>query len=484
MTSDPLEARLHKLERLRQMGIDPYPHTYEPTHRIPKLVDTHEEGLSVKVAGRIVAARNMGRATFLDIVDQQAQIQLLLRSSDLGEKYELLDLLDIGDFVGVEGTTLSTRTGQYSVEVQDLQILSKSLRPLPDKWHGLRDPEIRYSQRNLDLLTNPGVADVFVKRAKAIGEMRAHLNFAGFMEVEVPLLQPVYGGASAKPFTTHVNALDRDYFLSISPELYLKKLIAGGLDAVYTLTKNFRNEGIDRIHNPEFTMMECYQAYKDYHGMMELTENMVASMATRVNGSTRVEYQDQTIDFEPPWKRLPMYDAVEQATGLNVDKMSEGELKDALATRTDLALVGYEDWSKGEIVEGLFDIYLPSRLVQPVFVTDHPVESTPLCKPHRDNPEKIERFEPYVAGMEIGNAYTELNDPILQRRLFEDQIARDKADNPYLQLDENFLRAIEHGMPPTGGLGIGVDRVVMILTDQSSIKDVVLFPMTNAELDS
>lgn len=480
MPEEPLDVRLQKLEALRQRGINPYPHTYEPTHRVPDLVASREEGLVVKVAGRITAFRRMGKATFLDITDKQTRVQVYLRADELGPAYDTLSLLDLGDFIGIEGTTFKTRTGEYSVRANGMHVLSKSLQPLPDKWSGLKDPEIRYSQRSLDLIANANVAEIFIKRAKAIQAMRQVLDSRGYIEVEIPILQPVYGGASAKPFVTHVNDIDRDYFLSISPELYLKRLVVGGLD-VYTITKNFRNEGIDRTHNPEFTMMECYKAYTDYRDMMVLTEEMIAYMAAQVNGSTSVAYQGTQLEFAPPWRRLPMLYGVEEATGLKVDSMSEGQLKDAIRSRQDIAIAGYENLSKGEIIVELFDSYAAPALVQPVFVIDHPIESTPLCKPHRDNPELIERFEPYVVGMEIGNAYTELNDPILQRRLFRDQIAREGKDNPFLQLDETFLRALEHGMPPTGGLGIGLDRVVMVLTNQATLKDVILFPMTKTE---
>jgi len=479
---NPLEARIKKLEQIREKGIDPYPHYYSPENRVPDLLVNREEDIDINIAGRIMGSRKMGRSTFLDLVDQQSRIQLYLNSSNLGDQYGLLDLLDVGDFVGVTGKTFNTKTGEYSVNVSDLQLLAKSLRPLPDKWHGLKNPELRYALRTLDFIANPDVMDVFVKRSKIVSSMRAYLDGHGYLEVDTPLVQPIYGGASAKPFITHVNALDRDYFLSISPELYLKKLIAGGFDAVYTISKNFRNEGIDRSHNPEFTMMECYKAYEDYNGMMGLTEEMIAEIALTVNNTTTVNYQNHSIDFEVPWQRLSMTDGVEKYTGIRVDSLTEGELKDTLKSGNYLENEDFENMSKGEIIEVLFDEYASSDLIQPVFVTDHPIESTPLCKPHRDKEGLIERFEPYVAGMEIGNAYTELNDPVLQRKLFEDEIRRLGPDNPYLQLDENFLVSMEYGMPPTGGLGIGIDRVTMLLTGQTSIKDVILFPMTKAEV--
>ena len=493
--TDELEVRLRKLEMLRQLGIEPFPHDYKPDHRVHELIESKALDVPVKIAGRITAMRMHGKSAFVDLFDRGSRIQLFFDSGQLGKSYQLLDLLDIGDIVGVEGTTFNTQRGEYSVRASNLQLLSKAIRPLASIWHGLKDPETRYADRTLDLLMNPDVADVFRKRAAITREMRAYLDGTGFLEVDVPLLQPVYGGASATPFSTKVNALNRTYYLSISPELYLKRLIAGGFDAVYALTKNFRNEGLDSTHNPEFTMMECYRALDDYNGMMSLTENMIANIAIQVNGSPVVTYQSYAINFTPPWKRLPMLDAVEIATGYDFGNMSEGALKDWLSSRDGIRIEGYEGMTKGQIIIEMFERLVAPELVGPVFITDHPLESTSLCKQHRKPKEGlvnltlIERFEPYVAGMEIGNAYTELNDPILQRRLYSEHLEREKvrlqkagADTSHLQVDEPFLRALEYGMPPTGGLGIGVDRLVMLLTDKPSIKDVILFPMTKAEL--
>lgn len=493
--TDELEVRLKKLGRLKQLGIEPYPHDYKPDNRVPDLLESKALDAPVKIAGRITAMRMHGRSAFVDLSDRGSKIQLFFDSGQLGNSYQILDLLDIGDIIGVEGITFNTKRGEYSVRASNFKLLSKAIRPLANSWHGLKDPEIRYADRTLDLIMNPDVAYVFRKRAAITREMRAYLDGMGFLEVDVPLLQPVYGGASATPFSTKVNALDRTHYLSISPELYLKRLIAGGFDAVYALTKNFRNEGIDSTHNPEFTMMECYRALDDYNGMMSMTENMIAHIAMQVNGTPIVEYQGNSINFSPPWKRLPMLDAVEIATGADLARMTEGGLKDWLSSRIGIRIEGYEGMTKGQIIIEMFERLVAPRLASPVFITDHPSESTNLCKPHR-NPQAgladltlIERFEPYVAGMEIGNAYTELNDPILQRKLYLEHLERERGrlqraglDNSHLKADEPFLKALEYGMPPTGGLGIGVDRLVMLLTNSASIKDVILFPMTKAEL--
>ena len=491
MVGDPLDERVRKLSKLIGLGINPYPHVYRPTHRVDDLVREKEVGVSVNVAGRLTGLRDMGKAIFADIVDRQAKIQLLLTQDQLGEVYGLVSLLDIGDTIGIEGVTFNTRTGEYSIRANQLKILAKSLRPSVAK-SGVRDSELRYTDRTLDLLANPKVIGIFVKRSKIISAMRRYLDDHGFTEVEVPLIQPVYGGAAAAPFITHVNALDRDYFLSISPELYLKRLIAGGFDAVYAITKNFRNEGISPKHNPEFTSMECYRAYDDYNGMMGLTEEMTAAISLQVNGSTTVTYLSATFKLEPPWERLPYMDAVEKYSGLKVGKMHEGQLKDWLRRReenkptTECPSVIYQqidNMTRDQVIIGLFEEFAEPHLTGPVFVVDYPAESTPLCKPHRDRRGLIERFEAYIAGMEIANAYSELNDPMLQRRLLEEQVKRERArDNPYPDVDKPFLRALEYGMPPTGGLGIGVDRLVMVLTGKSSIKDVILFPFTKSEL--
>jgi len=485
-----LEERVAKLARIRAAGLNPYPHYYELTHRVPKLVLDKQENVQVRVAGRITGVRKMGKATFLDIVDRQQKIQVYFKEG-VTSNYLQLDLLDLGDFIGVEGGTFLTRTGEYSIRADGFDVLCKSLRPSMNKDYGVSDPEQRYSDRTLDLLANSGVQDTFLKRAKSITAMRHYLDREGFVEVEIPLIQPVYGGASAAPFITRVNSLNRDYFLSISPEIYLKRLIAGGMDAVYTITKNFRNEGIDSSHNPEFTSMECYRAYNDYNDMMRLTENMLASIAQAVNGSTQVQYGELVLNFEPPWERMPMAYAIEKFGRVNFDGSSDSSLRELL-NKTPSVNLGTGDsrtrtlvidsMTRGDMMLTLFEHYAEPHLDGPVFITDHPIESTPLCKPHRTKPGLIERFEAYIGGMELANAYTELNDPHLQRRLFEEQLAREGPNNRYLKTDEAFMRALEYGMPPTGGLGIGVDRLVMLLANQRSIKEVILFPMTRAEI--
>jgi len=485
-----LEERVLKLAKIRDAGLNPYPHYYELTHRIPELVLDEKENIAVRVAGRITAVRKMGKATFLDITDQQRKIQVYFNDGTT-QNYQLLDALDIGDFIGVEGQTFRTRTSQYSIRAAGFDVLCKSLRPSMNKGYGVSDPEQRYSDRTLDLLANPGVQGIFLKRAKAVTAMRQFLDGEGFVEVEIPLIQPVYGGASAAPFITRVNSLDRDYFLSISPEIYLKRLIAGGMNAVYIITKNFRNEGIDSSHNPEFTSMECYRAYNDYNGMMRLTENMLASIAKAVNGSTQVTYGELVLNFEPPWERMPMAYAIERFGKIEFDGSSDSRLRELLRENTSINLgtgntqtrdSTIDSMTRGDMMLVFFEHYAEPHLNGPVFITDHPIESTPLCKPHRTTPGLIERFEAYIGGMELANAYTELNDPHLQRRLFEEQFAREGQANPYLKTDEAFMRALEYGMPPTGGLGIGVDRLVMLLTNQKSIKEVILFPMTKAEM--
>lgn len=418
-----LEDRLSKLDRWSSAGINPYPHTYEPSIRVPELVERKEEGLSVRIAGRITAMRRMGGTAFLDIVDQGSKVQLYLRSDNLGEDYSLLDGLDTGDFIGVGGTTFTTKRGEYSVNVSNVQLLAKSIRPLPEKWHGLKDIETRYRERTLDLLANPKVVKIFQTRCRAITAMRHYLDSHGFMEVEIPILQPVYGRASAAPFITRVNALGRDYYLSISPEIYLKRLIAGGLDGVYTITKNFRNERIDTSHNPEFTMMECYKAFMDYVAMMKITEEMIAHIAWQATGSTIVQYRGGHVELEPPWERLPMAEGIERYAGIKVDGVAEGTLKDMLRSKKSLNLGTdnpdqrkkiIQEMTRGELVMVLFENYVEPAISdspKPVFVTDYPFESTPLCKLHRTKGDEgiIERFEAYVRGMELANAYTELN---------------------------------------------------------------------------
>ena len=488
-----MRIRLEKLRRLREMGVNPYPYAFKRTHRSREVLDNFDqlEGKRVAVAGRIMSKRLHGKAGFAHIADAHGRIQIYVRLDEVGEqKYELFKLMDIGDFVGVRGEVFRTRTGEITVKVQELELLSKNLRPLPvvkervvdgkrEVYDPFSDVELRYRQRYVDLIVNPHVREVFIKRSKIISAMRRYLDDRGYLEVETPILQPIYGGASARPFITHHNALDIDLYLRIADELYLKRLIVGGFEAVYEISKDFRNEGIDRFHNPEFTMMELYVAYEDYTFMMDLVEEMIGTIAQDVLGTLQIEYQGQTINLEPPWPRKPMFEALEEATGYNLYGKSEGELREVAGK---LGIEVEAAWDKGKILDEIFKEKVEPNLIQPVFITDYPIELSPLAKRHRNDPNLVERFEPFVAGHEIGNAFSELNDPLDQRERFERQMElRARGDDEAQVLDEDYLRALEYGMPPTAGLGIGIDRLVMLLTNQPSIRDVLLFPQMRPE---
>ena len=466
------KQRLEKLKKLQKLGINPYPAKFEKRHSCAQAKSLLTK--KVKTVGRIMAIRTHGRITFFDLVDSSGKIQLWFQENKLGRsKYRLLKYFDLGDFIGVEGRVVKTKAGEISIEVTDFQILAKSLRPLPDQWYGLKDVEERYRKRYLDLMINPQVKDIFLKRSQIIQAMRDFLNQQGFIEVETPTLQPIYGGASARPFVTHHYALDIDLYLKISDELYLKRLIIGGFEKVYEIDHDFRNEGIDKTHNPEFTMMECYWAWADYHDMMKLTEEMIAFIAEKVLGTTKIEFQGKRINLQPPWRRISMFQAIREYLGWDPEKISDQELKQKLEQRGIELPGGY---NRGLAIAELFE-EVESKLIQPVFITDFPKETTMLAKLHRHNPQLIERFEPYIAGWEIGNAYSELNDPLLQRKFFEEQVKRRAAgDEEAHPMDDDFIEALEYGMPPTGGLGIGVDRLVMLLTNQASIREVILFP--------
>lgn len=476
--------RIRKLKEIVSLGVNPYPHRYDPTHSSKEILEKYSElkaeektADKVKVAGRIVAVRDMGKVSFSHLQDESGRIQLFFKEDSLGLQYALFKLLDIGDIVGVEGTVFKTKTGETSVWVEKLDLLCKSIRPLPEKWHGLKDPELIYRKRYLDLIMNPESKQRFKLRSKIVSTMREFLNGKEFLEVETPTLQPVYGGAAAKPFVTHHNALDMRLYLRISDELYLKRLIVGGFDKVYELTKDFRNEGIDRQHNPEFSMMECYSAYWDYNDVMKFTEDCIAYIALKTIGTTLVKYGGHDIQLKPPFIRMTMVDAIKKYTEFgDVNKISDDDLKEIMS-RFFVEVEG--DYSRGKAIFAIFDQLVQDKLIQPTFIIDHPSETTPLCKPHRD-PKKdgfVERFELFINGMEMANAYTELNDPILQRELLEDQAKQLKlgAEEAH-PMDDDFVEAIEVGMPPTGGLGIGVDRLVMILTGAESIRDVIFFP--------
>ncbi len=479
--SDVLRDRREKLERLREAGVDPFPHSFEEREEIAEVRAAHE-GLAAgietdsrhRVAGRIVARRGHGRAAFLDLRDGSGQIQLHATADKLGEEaFELLVDLDLGDFVGVEGTALATRRGgELSLAIDHWRLLAKSLRPPPDKFHGLEDVETRYRQRELDLLANEESRRVFAIRARAISEIRRWLDEHGFVEVETPVLQPLYGGALARPFTTHHNALDRDFYLRIATELYLKRLVVGGIDKVYELGKDFRNEGVSHKHNPEFTMLEWYEAYADYGKTANDLELLVAEVAERVLGTTVVERDGVEIDLAPPWKRVSLRDAVSERTGIDI---AEHPTREALAE----AMGGEPDPSEGwgKLVDGLLAKSVEPELIQPTFIVDYPVELSPFAKAHRSEPGLVERWEAFIGGIEIANSFSELNDPDEQRRRFEQQAAElkrgDEEAQPY---DEAFVEALEHGMPPTGGVGLGIDRLAMMLTGARSLREIVLFP--------
>ncbi len=479
--SDVLRDRREKLERLREAGIDPFPHEFTEREEIAEVRAAHE-GLAAgietdsrhRVAGRIVARRGHGKAAFLDLRDGSGQVQLHATADKLGEEaFELLVDLDLGDFVGVEGTALATRRGgELSLAIDHWRLLAKSLRPPPDKFHGLEDVETRYRQRELDLLANEESRRAFAIRARAISEIRRWLDEHGFVEVETPVLQPLYGGALARPFTTHHNALDRDFYLRIATELYLKRLVVGGIDKVYELGKDFRNEGVSHKHNPEFTMLEWYEAYADYEKTAHDLELLVAEIAERVLGTTVVERDGVEIDLAPPWKRVSLRDAVREGTGVDI---AEHPTREALAEAIGGELDSSEGW--GKLVDGLLAKSVEPELIQPTFIVDYPVELSPFAKAHRTEPGLVERWEAFIGGIEIANSFSELNDPDEQRRRFEQQAAElqrgDEEAQPY---DEAFVEALEHGMPPTGGVGLGIDRLAMMLTGARSLREVVLFP--------
>ncbi len=478
------EARRRKLLALREKGIDPYPNRVQRTNTIADVLEHFnewqgEEG-DLILTGRIRLMREMGKAAFAQIEDGTGHIQVYFRINDIGEDaYKTLKLLDIGDFVQVRGFLFITRTGERTLHVREYRVLAKGLRPLPEKYHGLEDVEVRQRKRYLDLIANGEAARrIFVIRSRAISAMRRYLDEHGFLEVETPILQPLYGGATARPFITHHNTLDRDLYLRIAVELYLKRLIVGGFERVYEIGRDFRNEGIDRSHNPEFTMMECYQAYADYNDIMKLVEEMICSIAEEVIGSARITYQGTEIDLTPPWSRIRLLDAIEEYTGIDVNRYPD---KESLAAA--MREHGYEadpNLGRGRLIDDLKGIMFRKgnvALRQALFLTDYPLDVSPLAKQHIEFPGLVERFQPFVGGLELGNAFTELNDPLDQRTRFEDQMRqRAQGDEEAQVLDEDFLEALEVGMPPTGGLGIGVDRLVMLLSDQESIRDVILFP--------
>ena len=490
--------RREKLDKLRELGINPYPAELYPVSETSKQVkENFSEGRKVCLAGRIMSFRIQGKASFAELQDSEGRIQLYINRDELcpTEDKTLYNevfkkLIDLGDFIGVEGELFLTQVGEQSVRITSLKLLSKSLRPLPlpktdvdgNTHDAFVDPELRYRMRYVDLVVNPHVKEVFVKRTKLFNAMRNYFIDHGYLEVETPVLQPIPGGAAARPFETHHNALDMPLYLRIANELYLKRLIVGGFDGVYEFSKNFRNEGMDRTHNPEFTVMEIYVAYKDYNWMMEFTENLLEHCAIAVNGSTTTTFGEHTIDFKAPYKRITMTDSIKEFTSFDITGKSEEEIR---AAALAMGIAVDETMGKGKLIDEIFGEKCEGRYIQPTFITDYPKSMSPLTKEHRDNPELTERFELMICGKEVANAYSELNDPIDQRARFEEQLKlSEKGDDEAMFIDNDFLRALEFGMPPTSGLGIGMDRLMMYLTNNASIQEVLFFPQMKAEKKS
>lgn len=481
-----LQIRRDKLDKLRALGIDPFGHRYERSHTAQSIVDAYgdkekeeleELGIGVRLAGRIMQKRGQGKAGFSHIQDLSGRIQIYVRQDTVGEqKYEAFDMLDIGDMIGVEGTVFKTKTGEISVKVKQLEVLSKSLFPLPEKFHGLKDVETRYRQRYVDLIVNPEVQKTFITRSRIIRSMRRYLDDRGYLEVETPTLHAIAGGAAARPFETHHNALDMELFMRIAIELHLKRLIVGGMEKVYEIGRVYRNEGISTRHNPEFTMIELYEAYADYQDIMELTENLIAHIAEEVLGSTKVMYQGQEVDLGTPWRRVHMVDAIKEVTGIDFWPEMSDEAAHVLAREHKVSVE--PTMTYGHIVNQFFEHFVEETLIQPTFITGHPVAISPLARKNDADPRFTDRFELFIVAREHANAFTELNDPIDQRQRFEQQLVeRAQGNDEAHEMDEDFVRALEYGMPPTGGLGIGIDRLVMLLTDSPSIRDVLLFPL-------
>lgn len=472
-----MAVRREKLRDLIEMGIDPFGERFERTHLAREIVDRFEalEGQDTVIAGRIMSLRAHGKATFADLMDSSGRIQLYFRIDVLGEEqYALLQKVDIGDILGIAGRIFRTRRGEISVEVHSMKFLSKSLRPLPDKWHGLKDVDLRYRQRYVDLIVNPGVREVFETRSRIIQSLRNFLVERGYIEVETPMLNVIAGGANARPFVTHHNTLDMDLYLRIAPELYLKRLLVGGFEKVFEIGKNFRNEGISTKHNPEYTACEIYAAYADAEDMMKLTEDIFVHIAQEVAGSTKIVFQGQEIDLTPPWPRLPMLEAIKQYSGVDLTGMNDEEARKAAKEK---GLEVEPNASYANVVEEFFDTFVEPKLIQPVFITDHPVEVSPLAKRKKDNPTLTDRFEPFIVTWEVANGFSELNDPVDQEQRFRQQMAqRELGDEAAHMMDDDYIRALEYGMPPAGGLGLGIDRMVMLFTDSPSIRDVLLFP--------
>lgn len=473
-----MKVRREKMAAFVEKGIEPFGRRFNFTHHAADIIDQFEslEGQTVRIAGRLMAIRGHGKASFTTIRDMSGNLQLYFRQDVLGEDiYANFKLLDIGDIIGAEGVVFRTNRGEISVKVTDFQIQSKSLRPLPEKFHGLKDVETRYRQRYIDLIVNPEVKDTFIARSKIIKTMRGYLDDRGFLEVETPMMHPIAGGASARPFVTHHNALDMSLYMRIAPELYLKRLVVGGFEKVYELGRVFRNEGISIRHNPEFTSVEIYQAFADYHDLMDLTEGIIVSAAKEVLGTTTINYQGTEIDLSPGWKRVSMSDAILEVTGKDFNKVQTVE--EARAIAEELGVKYEKKHGIGGILNAVFEDKVEETLIQPTFITGHPTEISPLAKRNKDNPLITDRFEIFIYGREMANGFSELNDPIDQESRFLDQVGqRESGDDEAHMMDRDYVTALEYALPPTGGLGIGIDRVVMLLTDSASIRDVLLFP--------
>jgi len=488
--NDQQQQRIKKLDTLRELGVQPYGTRFDAADRAGQLIRLHgekskevleQEQIRCRLAGRIVALRRFGKAAFVVLQDGADRLQVYLKKDFLGEHgYRVCEALDLGDWIGVSGQLFRTKTNELTVEVRELTFLSKALRPLPEKWHGLTDVETRYRQRYVDLIANPSVHEIFATRSRIIAGIRTFLIEKGFLEVETPMMQPIPGGAMARPFVTHHNALGMDLYLRVAPELYLKRLIVGGFPRVFEINRNFRNEGISTIHNPEFTMLEFYVAYADYTDLIGLTKELIGQLAKEILGTTTIEYQGQQINFAPPWRRWSYRQAILEVNGLDPSVLSDrtSALKAAVRLKVEVD----KDADLVAILNEIFEGTVEPKLVQPTFITDYPIEISPLARRKDSDPSLTDRFELYIAGREIANAFSELNDPLDQRRRFEAQVAqREAGDEEAHYLDEDFLRALEHGMPPTAGEGIGIDRLVMLFTNQASIRDVILFPQLRPE---
>ncbi|MCZ7611188.1 MAG: lysine--tRNA ligase [Ignavibacterium sp.] len=489
-----IKRRYEELDEIVKQGILPFEYSFNVDSDSEKIKNNFVEGteVNVSIAGRIMAIRRMGKASFAHIQDHKGKIQIYLKKDEIGDAYDIFKLLDIGDIIGVEGFVFKTKTGEISVHTKKLVLLSKSLLPFPiakevidEKGNKIifdqfADKELRYRRRYLDLIVNPEIKDVFIKRSKIISSLRNFLDSNGYLEVETPVLQPIYGGASARPFTTYHNTLDTQLYLRIADELYLKRLIVGGFNGVYEISKDFRNEGMDKSHNPEFTMMELYVPYKDYNWMMEFVESMFEHICNTVFNTLEFQIEDKMINFKAPWKRISMIEEIQNKTGLNVLNCTLEDLKSTAKKQgIDISAIN----SKAKLIDELFSVTVEPELIQPTFIIDYPIELSPLAKKHRTKEGVVERFEGYVMGREICNAFSELNDPIDQRKRFEEQVKmREAGDEEAHQIDEDFLRALEYGMPPTAGLGIGIDRIVMLFTNQPSIRDVIFFPQMKPEV--